>query len=160
MGIKNTFYVLTCISFSIILGAGIYEHVAVWPNAYSEPPQSLTMFQGKYALESAPFWMSIHPVTLVLFITALVLNWKSERRKNILIPLVIYMTILVITSIYFVPELISINNTSYAEKIDADLRKRGNTWIALSLIRACILVAADFILLLGLTRPACRISKT
>ena len=54
-----------------------------WPKAYSAPPQSLTMFQGKYAIESGPFWMSIHPVTLVLFIS-LVLNWKSERRKNIL----------------------------------------------------------------------------
>ena len=160
MGIKNTFYVVTCISFSVILGAGIYEHVAVWPNVYAAPPQSLTMLQGSYGLASGPFWMSIHPVTLLLFFTALVLNWKSERRIHILIPLVIYIMILAITATYFVPELMSINSTPYAETIDADLQKRGSTWITLSLIRGAVLVVIDFILILGLTRSAYRISKT
>lgn len=111
MNAKNIFYVLTCISFCLILGAATYEHIAVWPNAYSEPPRSLTMFQGPYALESAPFWMWVHPVTLLLFLATLGLNWRTEKKKYILLPLAVYFLVLATTFIYFVPELMSLTHT-------------------------------------------------
>lgn len=79
--IKNLIYVLTCISFTIIIGAGIYEHLAIWPRAYSAPPASLTMFQGDYGLNSDAFWTKIHPITPLLLITTLVLSWKSPERS-------------------------------------------------------------------------------
>ncbi len=152
MSSKNIFYVLTCISYCLIIGAGIYEHIAVWPIAYSEPPKSLTMFQGNYALESAPFWMSVHPVTLTLFLITLVSNWRSERKKYILLPLSTYIIVLVVTFVYFVPELISLTGTPYAETVDTDIQKRGSLWIDLSIIRMAFIVASAFVLLLGLTK--------
>lgn len=139
-------------SFCLILGAAVYEHIAVWPIAYSEPPRSLTMFQGPYAIESAPFWKSIHPVTLLLLLITLGLNWRTERKKNILIPLIAYFLVLVLTFIYFVPELFSLTQAPYADTVDAALQKRGSRWITLSLIRAAVLVVSAFILLSGLIR--------
>ena len=68
MNSKNIFYILACISYCLIIGAAVYEHIAVWPVAFSEPPRSLTMFQGNYAIEPALVWKFIHPVTLTLFI--------------------------------------------------------------------------------------------
>ena len=68
----------------MILGASVYEHLAVWPNAFAAPPKSLTMFQGDFKLSPDLFWKSIHPITLFLFIVYLILNWKSERKKYIL----------------------------------------------------------------------------
>ena len=153
MNAKKLFYVLTCISLCIPFGAGLYEHVAVWPHAFAAPPQSLTMFQGNYALESAPFWMTIHPVTVLLFIISLVLNWKTERRKSILIPFIIYFVILMVTSIYFVPELMRIAGTPYADTVDADLQKSAALWTNLSLVRLVVGYAAIFILISGLTKP-------
>ncbi|HNQ41189.1 MAG TPA: hypothetical protein PKL22_03805, partial [Saprospiraceae bacterium] len=101
MNSKNIFYILACISYCLIIGAAVYEHIAVWPVAFSEPPRSLTMFQGNYAIEPALFWKFIHPVTLTLFIITLGLNWKTERKKFILIPLITYIILLIVTFIYF-----------------------------------------------------------
>ncbi|MCC6252926.1 MAG: hypothetical protein IT238_10740 [Bacteroidia bacterium] len=152
MNSKNTFYALTCISYCLIIGAGINEHIALWPVAFSEPPQSLIMFQGNYALNPALFWSLIHPVTIILFLITLVLNWKTERRKYILIPMVTYMILIGITFIYFVPELKSIIGTPYSETVDLDLQQRGSLWIKLSLARLTFIAITSFILLLGLTK--------
>ncbi len=156
MNTKNIFYILACLSFSTIIGAGIYEHIAIWPVAYSEAPRSLTMFQGAYAIQSANFWMPVHPVTLLLFIVALVLNWKTDRKKYLLAPLVIYMVILVVTFAVLVPELISLTTTVYSQTVDATITKRGHTWINLSLVRMAFLLVAYCILLLGLNRPVAK----
>lgn len=154
--IKNLIYVLTGISFTIIIGAGIYEHLAIWPRAYSAPPASLTMFQGDYGLNSDAFWTKIHPITLLLLITTLVLSWKSPRKKYVLITLIGYIFILVVTAIYFVPELMEITKTEYADSVNPDLQQRGGLWENLNLLRALILVFLAMILNLGLTRSSAR----
>jgi hypothetical protein len=151
---RNFLYSLTALCFSIVIGAAVYEHIAVVPGWSAAPPASLTMFQGKYGLNSGPFWMSIHPVTLLLFIITLVMHWKTLRRKSILIAFIGYLIILVITSIYFVPELMSIVNTPYAETADASLTERAKMWETLSLVRLVVLVVLALILFLGLTRSA------
>lgn len=148
---KNIFYILTCISFCIIIGAGVYEHFAVWPIAFSEPPKSLTMFQGDYAMQPATFWKLIHPLTLILFIITLALNWRTGRRKSILTALGIYFLMLVATFIYFVPQLMQLIGTHYSETVDTSLQKSGSLWITLSLVRAVFMVISAFILISGLT---------
>lgn len=148
---KNIFYILNCIFFCLIIGAGVYEHFAVLPVAFSEPPKSLTMFQGDYAIQQATFWKLIHPITLILFIITLALNWRTGRRKSILIALGIYFLILVATFIYFVPQLMHITGTHYSETVDTSLQKSGSLWITLSLVRAVFMVISAFILISGLT---------
>lgn len=149
---KNLFYILTCISFCMIIGTGIYEHIAVWPIAFSEPPKSLTMFQGNYAIESEHFWRVIHPVTFVLFLITLVLNWRTVKKNYILIPLLIYIVLMALTFIYYVPELKSIISTPYSTTVDANIQNRASLWITLSLIRMTFIVISAIILLLGLTK--------
>ncbi|MBS1643470.1 MAG: hypothetical protein JST21_17310 [Bacteroidetes bacterium] len=148
---KNIFYVLTCISVCILIGAGVYEHFAVWPIAFSAPPKSLTMFQGEYAMQPASFWKLIHPMTLILFIITLVMNWRTGRRKSILTAFGIYFLMIIATFIYFVPQLMQIIGTPYTETVDTSLQKSGSLWITLSLVRAVLVLVAAFILISGLT---------
>jgi hypothetical protein len=152
MNSKNFFYVLVCISYCLIIGAGTYEHFALWPVAFSEPPKSLTIFQGNYALLAEPFWKFIHPVTLVLFLLTLGLNWKTTRRKNIVIALAIYIIALIATFIYYVPELKSIIGTPYADTVDAAIQNRASLWITLSKVRLAFLFMSAFVLIMGLTK--------
>lgn len=154
--IKNLFYILLCLSFSVIIGAAFYEHLVIWPRAFSSLPQSLYMFQGEFGLNSAIFWQAIHPITLLLFIVVLLLMWKSERRKNLLIALTGYAIILIVTFIYFVPELMSLINTKYELTVNQDLVNRGSTWELLSIIRLFFLIILAFILYSGLTKDAQR----
>jgi hypothetical protein len=151
MNFKNFLYALTCLSFSVIIGAAIYEHIALWPAAFSEPPKSLSVFQGPYRLNAGAFWQSVHPVTLLLFVITLILNWRASRRKNVLIALVGYVFILIATFIYFVPELLELTGTPYSDTVDPSLQDRGSLWITLSLVRGGILIILAFNLLLGLT---------
>jgi hypothetical protein len=151
MNFKNILYALTCLSFSAIIGAAIYEHIALWPAAFAEPPRSLSVFQGPYRLNAAPFWQSIHPVTLLLFTITLIVSWRTQRRKFILIALAGYVLILAATFIYFVPELLDLTGTPYADTVDPSLQTRGSRWINLSLVRGGILIVLAINLLLGLT---------
>ena len=158
MNFRNILYALTCLSFSVIIGAAIYEHMALWPAAFAELPKSLSVFQGPYRLDAASFWMSVHPVTLLLFVITLVVSWKTARKKPVLIAMTGYILILIITSIYFVPELMELTGALYNDSIDASLQFRGSRWITLSLIRAAILILLAVNLLLGLTKAETRIA--
>jgi hypothetical protein len=153
---RNLFYILTCLSFSIICGAAVYEHVVVWPNAFASLPRSLSAFQGEYALNSAPFWMMIHPVTMMLFIIALIVSWKTQRKKHVLYPLIVYVAILSTTFAWFVPELLDLVNTPYSNTHDASLTSRGSRWETLSIIRGVVLFATAIFLYIGLTKPAAK----
>jgi hypothetical protein len=152
MNFKNILYAISCMSFTVILGAAIYEHIAVWPKAFAAAPRSLSMFQGQYGLDSAPFWKSIHPVTLLLLITSLAFHWKTERRKQVLITLSGYVLILISTFAWFVPTLMSIIKMPYADVVNGDVTRLGELWISLSLVRAIMLFVLSLVLFLGLTK--------
>lgn len=152
MNFRNILYALTCLSFSVIVGAAIYEHTALWPAAFSEPPRSLAVFQGPYKLNAGMFWIPVHPITLLLLVVTLVLSWKTRRRKNVLIPLAGYVVILLTTFTFFVPELMDLTGTPYSDTIDASLQSRGSRWIMLSLVRLAVLIVLAMALLLGLAK--------
>ena len=103
--------ILGATSFIIVIGGAVYEHLAVVPMWSTAVPASLAMFQGEYGLRAQNFWIPIHPVTIVLLLAAAILNWRTVRRMWILLPLVGYAIVLIITSIYFVPELLAITQT-------------------------------------------------
>ena len=149
---RNFIYSITCLAFAVIIGGAVYEHLNIVPKWAAAPPASLSMFQGEYGLKAEIFWKIIHPVTLLLFISSLIMHWRTARRRNISIVLVSYIAILVITSIYFVPELISIISTPYSSLPDADLIKRAKLWEALSLVRLGVLMILSVYLLNGLTK--------
>ncbi len=149
---KDLLYSISCLAFIVVIGGAVYEHMNVVPTWSAAPPISLSMFQGEYGLKPELFWMIIHPVNLVLFILTMVIHWRTARRKNLLIVFGTYILILVITSIYFVPELISITSAEYSTAADANLTERATMWETLSLVRLGVLVVLALLLLMGLTK--------
>jgi hypothetical protein len=152
MNYKNLIYSITCLSFAVIIGGAVYEHLSVVPRWSAAPPRSLTMFQGEYGLNAQAFWKLIHPVTILLFIATLATSWKSARRINVLTAFIAYIAIIAMTAIYFVPELLAITTTPYADSIDLGLAARAERWENLSLIRLAVLVVLSLVLFFGLTK--------
>lgn len=152
MNFKNLIYSIACLSFSVVIGAAIYEHLAVVPRWAAGPPASLSMFQGDYGLYAQAFWIPIHPITLALLLLTLIISWKSPRRTNVLANLIGYVDVLVITSIYFVPELIAITTSPYSDSVDVASTERAEKWEMLSLVRLGFLILLSLILFMGLTR--------
>ena len=151
--IRNLFLILASISFVVVIGGAVYEHLAVVPVWASAVPASLSMFQGQYRLTPEKFWMLIHPVTIVLMVIALIANWASDRRVLILAPLIVYVLILGVTWFYFVPELMELTQTPLSETVDAALTARANTWETLSLVRLGVLFVLAITLLSSLATP-------
>jgi hypothetical protein len=149
---KNLILILASLSFVSIMGAGIYEAISTTPSWSAAPPQSLTMFQGKYGLNSGLFWAIIHPVTMLLLVAALITNWKNSRRKQILFVFSSYIIILITTLAYFVPELIHIITSPYQDHVDKELHSRAALWEKLSFIRLCLVVLLSVVLLSALTK--------
>lgn len=154
MHLKNIVYSFACLAFSVVIGAAIYEHLCVVPRWAAAPPYSLSMFQGEYGLNPEAFWIPIHPVTLLLLIITLMLSWKTPRRKNLLVAVSGYIVILIITGIYFVPQLLEITGTPYSAEVDVELTGRAKMWEALSIVRLFVLVALAIALFLGLTKTS------
>jgi hypothetical protein len=157
---RNIIYAFTCLLLSIVTGGAVYEHMVVVPKWSAAPPASLSMLQGPYGLDAAPFWQTIHPITLLFFIITLIISWKTPRRKNVLIAMGFYVAVLAVTAIYFVPELISIVTTPYSDTIDAALTKRAKLWEMLSIVRLVFIIGFVIVLMLGLTKSAQRHGHT
>lgn len=150
--VKTLLLILGCISFIIVIGGATYEHAAVVPVWSSAVPKSLSMFQGEYGLAAWKFWIPVHPVTMILLIAAMIANWSTPRRPYIIATILGYAAVLAATFTYFVPELMTLVQTTYATTIDADLTRRANLWETLSLVRLGCMVVMAVVLLLGMSK--------
>lgn len=146
MDFRGIIYAIARLGFSVVIGGAIYEHIAVVPQWSMAAPASLAMFQGDYGLRPAPFWMMIHPVTLVFMGLSLLLFWKTTYRKSLLITLTGYVLVLIITFSFFVPELLAITGTAYSENVDPTLTGRAKLWESLSLVRLALLILLAVVL--------------
>ena len=99
--------------------------------------------------------MIIHPLLILSLIVTLVLNWKSKpRRKLILISFAIYIGVIVVSQVYFIPELVAFERSPGSSLSPAEWLSRGQRWQRLSWIRGAVCYAAFVPLLLALTKPA------
>ena len=144
--------ILASISYIVVIGGAVYEHLAVVPVWSAAVPVSLAMFQGEHRLAAENFWIPIHPVAILLLTIALLLNWRTERRYYVLATLLGYAAVLLTTFIYFVPELMSLTQTAYSVTVNSELTGRAQTWEILSLVRLGFLICLAVVLLLGLSR--------
>lgn len=141
------------VAFLIVCGGAVYEHVVTIPVWTTAPPESLAMFHGDYGAQPARFWQSIHPVALLASVIALALNWKIlPRRKMIGITLGGYLLVLVLTAIYFVPELMTLTLDPQAQIPPDEWKSRADTWEILSLIRAVFMILLAIPLIHAATR--------
>jgi hypothetical protein len=145
---------LAVILWGTLLGGIAYSHLVYFPVYLSALPDSAVVVNGPYGLHEALFWMTIHPLLIFALILALVLNWKSEpRRKRILISFAIYIAVLVVSSLYFIPELGAFARSPQSGLTPAEWLARGQRWQRLSWIRGAVMYLGALPLLVALTKP-------
>ena len=135
----------------ILLGGIVYSHIVYFPVYLSALPDSAVLVNGPYALHEERFWLLIHPLAILSLIISLALNWKIRaRRKLIIIPLVVYLLAIVVTSLYFVPELRAFQNSPNLNVSPAEWLARGQRWQYLSWVRGTFMGLSIVPLLLTL----------
>jgi hypothetical protein len=151
----NISLMLSITLWGTLLGGIAYSHLVYFPKYLSALPDSAVVVNGPYGLHEAIFWMTIHPLLILSLIITLVLNWRLRaRRKLILISFAVYALVLVVTQIYFLPELIAFERSPQSSLTPAEWLARGRRWQRLSWIRGAVCYAAFVPLLLALTKPS------
>ena len=145
---------LAVILWGTLLGGIAYSHLVYFPVYLSALPDSAVLVNGPYGLSEGIFWLTIHPLLILSLIITLALNWKAgPRRKLILISFAIYVVVLVVSQIYFIPELSAFKHSPESSLSPAEWLARGQRWQRLSWLRGAVCYAAFMPLLLALTKP-------
>ena len=138
-----------------MLGGGNYEHLNVTPVITSAPPKSLSMMQGPFGFNPVKFWVTFRPLTILLFIAAIVFNWKISRRRRqlLIISFIVDAAITIATFGYFAPEAGLIATAPFDNtRIDASLLERAQLWKDLNLVRLMAFYTVGIMLLFVVNR--------
>ena len=144
---------LVIILWGTLLGGIVYSHLVYFPVYLSALPDSAVVVNGPYGLNDAIFWMTIHPLLILSIILALILNWTLRaRRKLILMSLIVYALAIIVTQLYFLPELIAFERSPSSSVTAAEWFVRGQRWQWFSWIRGGIMYGGIVPLLLAVTK--------
>ena len=146
---------LVVVFWGTLLGGITYSHLVFFPVYLSDLPNSAVLVNGPYALSEGVFWLVIHPLLIISLIATLILNWNSRARRNLVVlSFAVYIAVLVITLIYFMPELVLFRNSPQSTLQASEWLPRGRLWQRLSWARGFIMYLAFVPLLGALTQPA------
>ncbi len=137
----------------IQFGAQLYALVVVAGTVAEAPPRSFAMLQGEYGYNSSGFWNTVPPITAILFVVALVANWKSGRRKLLLFALAMFLIGGLVAGFFVEPVFAEMLAIGYSDKLDPALQARAAEWYALDWMVWGLGAAAGVALLLALMRP-------
>ncbi|MBL7876902.1 MAG: hypothetical protein JNL53_14635 [Cyclobacteriaceae bacterium] len=137
--------------YLVMLGGGNYEQLNVTSLLASAPPESLAILQGPYGFNPVKFWVIFRPLTILLFLGAIIFNWRSTiRRKLLLTAFTIDCAITLSTFLYFAPETAVL--TAPDLYLDSTGVTRIQLWKNLNWIRLGAFYAASLFLLLALSK--------
>ncbi len=153
--IANHCLILLALFYVIMLGGGNYEHLNVTPVVASAPPKSLAMLQGEYRFSPLKFWGIFRPISIVLFIAAIALNWNASaaRRKLLLFAFAIDILVTIATYTYFAPETGKIISAPFSNTVDDDLKAILQRWAFLNNFRLGAIYLGAWLILLALNKP-------
>jgi hypothetical protein len=150
----NIALMLCILSYGTMLGGIVYSHMVYFPAYLSALPDSAVIVNGPYALHEEVFWMMIHPLNIIFLTVALVANWRIKpRRTMIAATFAIYVVVLIVSSLYFIPQLAQFKRSPWAGLPPAEWAARSKMWMRLSITRGTICYLSFFPLLVALSTP-------
>ena len=110
------------------VGAQLYALSVVASTVSAAPPRSFAILQGEYRYDSSVFWNTVPTITFVLFIIALVTNWKTPRRKLLVLALSLFMIAGLAAGLYLEPVFDEMKAIGFRDEVDPVLQARAATW--------------------------------
>lgn len=154
LGFGTYALMFSVILWGVLLGGVVYSHIVYFPVYLSHLPESAVLTNGDYALHEENFWMLLHPLLILSLIVSLATNWRHAfRRKMIAATLTVYAAIIVISMLYFIPQLGEFQASPRSGISTAEWQQRGAHWQHMSWIRGATLFIFSIPLLFGLAKP-------
>lgn len=153
LNIRNITLMALIISCFVQVGAQLFALSVVASTIAEAPPRSFAILEGPYRYDSSAFWSTVPPITLLLFIVALIANWKTSRRTLLLASFGLFLVGGLLAGLVLEPEFASMIATGHSDTIDPALQRRAASWLAYDWAVWGLSLAAGIALLLALARP-------
>jgi hypothetical protein len=137
-------------------GAQLFALSIIARTVSKAPPRSFAILSGEYAYDSRIFWETVPPITLLIFVTALIANWKTARRKFLLVALGLFIAGGLFAGLYLEPMFDAMISQGYADHVDPVMQREAANWYMIDWAVWAVGFAACLILLLALAQPASR----
>jgi hypothetical protein len=136
-------------SLCLITGASLWETVVFVPVWASGNPTNLSVIRANVGIDSTVLWIVLHSLFEVIYLAALVLNWKLKQRQAALLAIaVMYVGLRLWTVAYFAPTFLTFQKLSSASDIPEALIESTVRWKNLNYIRTSAVVALNIWMLL------------
>ena len=153
LNIRDITLMALILSCFLQIGAQLFA-ISIMASTIAEaPPRSLAILEGEYGYDSSAFWSTVPPITGLLFIVALIANWKTPRRALLLASFGLFLIAGVAAGVLLEPEFAAITAAGYSDRVDPALQSRAASWLAYDWAIWGISLASGISLLLALLRP-------
>jgi hypothetical protein len=153
MNPKNIALIALTASCFIQTGAQLFAVSIVASTLSAAPPRSFAMLHGEYGYNSSSFWDIVPTITFLLFIIALIANWKTQRQKFILFALTLFIIGGIIAGFFVEPLFADIIKAGYSDQVDPALQAQAKRWYIFDWMVWTLSLGAGLMLLVALTRP-------
>ena len=109
-------------------GAQLFAVSIIARTVSKAPPRSFAIFTGEFAYDRRPFWEIVPMITLILFVIALIANWKTARRKFLLVTLGLFVVGGLIAGLYLEPTFDAMIARGYSDYVDPVMQSEAATW--------------------------------
>jgi hypothetical protein len=153
LNLKNITLIALVTCCFLQVGAQLFALSVVVSTLAEAPPRSFAMLNGEYGYNSAAFWDTVPMITFVLFIIALVTNWKNSRRKFILFALTLFIVAGLVAGFFLEPVFADMIKRGYSDHVDPILRAQAKSWYFFDWMVWVLGLFAGLTLLVALIRP-------
>lgn len=153
LNLKNITLLALVVSCHLQVGAQLFAIAVVVNTLAAAPPRSFAMLQGEYGYNSGAFWDTVPMITFLLFIVAMVTNWKTKRRKLILLALSLFIIAGVVAGFFVEPIFADMIKSGYRDHVDPVLQTQAKSWYMFDWMVWVLGLLAGLILLVALLRP-------
>lgn len=141
-------------SYFLQFGAQLFAIAVIVRTVIAAPPRSFRLFEGPYGYDSSAFWNIVPASTLVLFVTALIANWRSQRRNMLLGAFALFLLAGVVAGFYLEPTFAALRTIGYSDSVDPELQRRAAMWYTYDIGAWLLGLVGGVVLLVALARPA------
>src|SRR6476619_2414922 len=120
--LPNVMLVALIVSCFIQIGAQLFAVSIIARTEQSAPPRSFAILEGAYRYDSSAFWQIVPPITAVLFLVALVANWKTDRRKLVLGAFTLFLIGGAVAGLYLESMFAKLIASGYRDVVDPGLQ--------------------------------------
>ena len=156
LNLRNIAMMALVASALIQNGAQLFALSIIARTVSKAPPRSFAILSGEFAYDSRIFWETVPPITFLLFVIALVANWRTARRKFLLVALGLFIAGGLFAGLYLEPMFDAMISRGYADHIDPVMQREAATWYMIDWAVWAIGFAACLALLLALAQPTRR----